>query len=180
MMRRRDLNCAALALVIAWGAPVTAWSDDALARETKLVRSKYPRVQQMQPAELAAWLRDEQKPKPVLLDVRTQVEYEVSHLPGARHVAPDARPAEVKATLDPARPVVVYCSVGLRSSALADKLMKAGVGEVFNLEGSIFAWANEGRPLERQGRPTAMVHPYNTTYGKMLLPRHRADVPSID
>lgn len=160
--------------------PVSASGEDALAREKRLVRSKFPLVRQLQPAELAALLKEEQLRKPILLDVRTQAEFDVSHLPGARRVEPDARPANVKASLDPNRPVVLYCSVGFRSSALAEKLMKAGMTDVFNLEGSIFAWANEGRPLELDGKPASKVHPYNKTFGKMLLPNYRADVPPVD
>jgi len=180
MITRRGFLSVVLALAVASGAPVAAASDDdALAREKKLVRSKFPGVQQLQTEELAAWLRDEQRRKPVILDVRTQAEYEVSHLPGARRVEPSARPSDVKATLDPNQPVILYCSVGLRSSALADGLMKAGMKDVFNLEGSIFAWANEGRALERQGQPASKVHPYDKTYGKMLLPNYRAEVPSL-
>jgi hypothetical protein len=29
------------------------------------------------------------------------------------------------------------------------------------MEGSIFQWANEGRPLEKEGKPVETVHPYN-------------------
>jgi len=169
----------ALSLAIACVVLVSAPGEDGLAREMRLVRTKFPLVRQLQPAELAAWLKEEQRRKPILLDVRTQAEFQVSHLPGARRVEPDARTGNVEATLDPNRPVVLYCSFGFRSSALAEKLMKAGMTDVFNLEGSIFAWANEGRPLERDGQPTSKVHPYNRTFGKMLLPNYRADVPPV-
>jgi hypothetical protein len=43
-----------------------------------------------------------------------------------------------------------------------------------NLEGSIFAWASEDRPLEKEGQPAALVHPYNNRYGQMLKPERRA------
>jgi hypothetical protein len=41
--------------------------------------------------------------------------------------------------------------------------MKASVPSVFNLEASIYQWANEGGSLESNGRPANNVHPYNAT-----------------
>lgn len=179
---RKSLVACALAFVVACVVLLLASCGDELVREKGVVRSKFPLVRQLQTAELASWMDAEPRHKPILLDVRTQAEFDVSRLPGARRVEPDAKPATVKVTLDPGnpnRPVVLYCSVGFRSSALAEKLMKDGMTNVFNLEGSIFAWANEGRPLERDGQPTSKVHPYNKTFGKMLLPNYRADVPPV-
>ena len=57
------------------------------------------------------------------------------------------------------RRIVVYCSVGYRSSELAEFLMKTGFTEVYNLEGSIFRWANEGRPVYRAEERVRVVHP---------------------
>ena len=43
-----------------------------------------------------------------------------------------------------------------------------GCTKVYNLEGSIFKWANEGRPLV-QGQTTAhKVHPHDTRWGNLL------------
>ncbi|MHB8521639.1 MAG: rhodanese-like domain-containing protein [Limisphaerales bacterium] len=139
-------------------ARARAWG---IATARKVVRHRFPRVRQLPPSELAAWLNDPRRPGPVLLDVRTAAEYTVSHLPGARWVSPRAKAAEVIAGLHPDHPVVVYCSLGYRSSALADRLMTAGLRGVFNLEGAIFVWANEGRALERDGQRVTAVHPYH-------------------
>ena len=44
-----------------------------------------------------------------------------------------------------------------------------GRTELFNLEGSIFKWANEGRPMiDNRDRPTKHAHPYNSVWGKLL------------
>jgi rhodanese-related sulfurtransferase len=72
----------------------------------------------------------------------------------------------------PARPVVVYCAVGYRSSALAQKLQKAGLTNVFSLDGSIFQWANEGRQLYRGSERVKEVHPYNRKWGRLLKPEY--------
>ena len=71
---------------------------------------------------------------------------------------------------------MTYCSVGYRSGAFAQTLQEAGYSRVENLEGSIFKWANEGRPVFQDGRRVEKVHPYNDAWGKLLDPSRRADV----
>ena len=156
------------------GAWVLATPPDFAAMKRE-VRSRFPEVAQLSTNELAAWLGDSKRAQPTLLDARTEKEFAVSHLPGARRVEPSAKAEELLPQLPSGRPVVVYCSVGYRSSAVAERLKKAGVVAVFNLEGSIFQWANEGRPLEADGHPTDKVHPYNSKFGKMLDEKRRAE-----
>jgi len=119
------------------------------------------------------WLADTNRPQPVILDVRKREEFLVSHLRGAKSVDPGAQAESLKSLVATNRPVVVYCSVGYRSSELARRLMKAGITNVFNLEGSIFQWANEGRPLVNSNGPAAKVHPYNARWGALLKPEVR-------
>lgn len=142
-----------------------------------LVRKRFPEVSQLQSSELAAWLSDTNRPQPVLLDVREVAEYGVSHLPNAKNVKPNAKTAEIKSIIATGRPIVVYCSVGYRSSALAQRLAKGGLTNVFNLEGSIFQWANEGRPLVKNepAEQAKKVHPYNKRYGVLLKPALRSE-----
>ncbi len=162
---------------LACAVPATAGSElDAVRAK---VRAKYPSVQQFSTAKLATWLADTNSPLPILLDVRTEAEYAVSHLPRARMVDPRSSASRVADTLESGRPVVTYCSVGYRSSQMAERLQKAGLTNVFNLDGSIFQWANEGRPLEQKGNPTKLVHPYNKTFGKLVLEEYRAHVPPV-
>lgn len=137
------------------------------------VRSRFKDVKQLPTDDLAVWLADKMRPQPQLLDVREGVEFAVSHLPGAIHVPPDSKIGDVMAKLDRTRPVVTYCSVGYRSSKMARRLQAAGFKHVMNLEGSIFAWANEGRALEKDGKPAGTVHPYSSTYSRMLKPERR-------
>lgn len=162
---------------LAWLATAAAGSDLETVRAK--VRAKYPSVPQISTAKLAAWLADTNRPAPVLLDVRTEAEYAVSHLPGARRADARASAPQVAAALEPGRPVVTYCSVGYRSSQMAERLQKAGLTNVFNLDGSIFQWANEGRPLEQGGKPTKLVHPYNKTFGKLLHDEYRAQAEAV-
>ncbi len=139
------------------------------------IRRKFPDVNRIRTPELAAWLNDPKRTSPRLLDVREPVEYKVSHLANAQQVKPGSDPAALG--LPKEQPIVTYCSVGYRSAEYAQKLREAGFTNVRNLEGSIFEWANEGRPLVEDGHPASQVHPYNKTWGLLLKPARRATVP---
>ena len=137
------------------------------------VRHDFPTVQRISPKEVAEWLQDSKREQPVLLDVRTKAEFEVSHIHGAQRVEPGSEAGALK--LARGKPIVTYCSVGYRSGAFAKTLQEAGYQNVRNMSGSIFQWANEGRPLEHDGRPVEKVHPYNSVWGRLLnAPRHAA------
>jgi len=140
----------------------------------RLVRSQFPSVAQLKTSELDSWLADASRIQPLLLDVRTAEEYAVSHLPGAVRVEPAARVDEVLATTYSEQPIVVYCSVGYRSSEFAQRLQHGGRTSVVNLEGSIFAWVNEGRALQVDNSTTDRVHPYNAIFGLLVSKKHRA------
>lgn len=128
-------------------------------------------VAHLSPTDLANWLAQAGKP-PFLLDARTAEEYAVSHLPHA-HLASKSPPYISGAELDSETPIVVYCSIGYRSAVLARKLQAAGYKTVFNLEGSIFQWANEGHPVFQNHQIVNQVHPYNAHWGKLLNPEYR-------
>ncbi len=138
------------------------------------VRSKYPRVAQLPVRELASWLQDPARARPVILDVRERAEFEVSHLPGAHRATSLDAALDVIAELPADAPVVAYCAVGYRSSALAQELMAHGYTNVQNLEGSIFEWANRGHPVVRAGREVREVHPYSWWWGRYLNESRRA------
>jgi len=140
----------------------------ALESIKQTVRFRFPDVQHLQPHQLWEWLGDEARENPLVIDVRTREEYNYSHLPAAVQMDPDIETKKALKIIGKDRSVVVYCSVGYRSSQLAARLMKAGLTHVTNLEGSVFAWANEGFPLENDGRPASKVHPYSHVAGKML------------
>jgi rhodanese-related sulfurtransferase len=150
--------------------------------ETKSwVRSEFPGVEHVSAEELSRSLTTESnRETPILLDVRTEKEYAVSHLPGAIRVDPDADLPEFVKTLDHGAPVVAYCSVGYRSSRLVEKLEREGFTNAKNLEGSIFEWANKGYPVERDGATVKEVHPYDAEWGRLLDPslhRYELGVP---
>jgi len=66
--------------------------------------------------------------------------------------------------------IVTYCSVGYRSSCLAELLEGHGFAQVYNLEGSIFERVGEGRPVYRNEVEVETVHPYDKHWVQLLEP----------
>lgn len=132
------------------------------------IRLRYPQVDILTTQDLSAWQARTDEVQPVLLDARAVSEFAVSHLAGARHAphVDDAIVALASAALD--TPIVTYCSVGYRSAGLADQLLQRGYTRVRNLEGSLFQWANEGRPLVDVEVPVDVVHPYGEPWSDLL------------
>ena len=81
----------------------------------RTLRGKFHDVDWITTQQLAEWLADKERPAPVLLDVRTPEEWNVSHLANARRVDPKATAQETAGNLSKDTPIVAYCSVGYRS-----------------------------------------------------------------
>ncbi|MCY3845300.1 MAG: rhodanese-like domain-containing protein [Acidobacteria bacterium] len=144
------------------GPPGPSWSD-----VDRLIAERYSGVPQMTTELLAETLDAGRRPV-VLLDAREAEEYAVSHLAGAHHAQTVEEAMRILRNSPPDALVVAYCSVGVRSSALAARLRERGITEVHNLQGSLFAWANEGRPVYRGRTRVAEVHPFDAWWGTLL------------
>jgi rhodanese-related sulfurtransferase len=108
----------------------------------------------------------------ILLDTRRKEEFDVSHLKNAIWVG--HKEFEIDSTLafiqNRDSEVVVYCSIGVRSEDIGEKLQKAGYTNVKNLYGGIFEWKNEGFPVyDSLDIETEQVHAFNKHWGKLLL-----------
>lgn len=162
---------ALLAILAAWASAESV--DGRWHRTLAEIRETFPEVPHLTTAQLADKI-DRGDPV-LLLDARSAEEFRISHLSRAVR-ANTVRTALNAIRADSRRPtVVVYCSVGYRSSRLVSRLQARGVDNVFNLEGSLFQWANEGRPFVRNGEPAATVHPYDDDWGALLKDAVRAE-----
>jgi rhodanese-related sulfurtransferase len=166
-------------LLLGAGVALFAGRPIAFAVVHRMTVRKFPQVKWIDRSELARWRGDSTRPQPVILDARTQEEFLVSHLGGAIRIdpyRPILRPIK-RFPKDTA--IVVYSSVGYRGARLADFLARQGYGNVVDLDGSIFQWANEGRPIFRDDRPVNQVHPYDGRWGWLLESRYRAEAPPL-
>jgi rhodanese-related sulfurtransferase len=108
----------------------------------------------------------------VLLDAREIEEYKVSHLKNAIHVGYDNFSLiETKKILsDNDAMIVVYCSIGVRSEDIAEKLKKEGHKNVYNLFGGIFEWKNNNFTVyNSKEEATENVHAFSKDWSKWLL-----------
>jgi rhodanese-related sulfurtransferase len=84
------------------------------------------------------------------LDVREPKEFEAGRLPNALHVPLSqlgSRSAEL--AKHAGKPVIAYCETGVRSRTVGAALAKAGLTEVYHLNGGFRAWRDAGLPVER-------------------------------
>jgi rhodanese-related sulfurtransferase len=143
--------------------------------------ARFPEVKWIRTEELARWQEDSAQPQPVVLDARTPPEFAVSHLRGAIHIDPYRPSLRSLGGIPQGSAIVVYSSGGYRGARLASWLRKSGYTSVVNLVGGVFKWANEGRPIFREeGRPTALVHPYDGKWGFLVEGRYRAQAADVE
>lgn len=102
-------------------------------------------MQTMTAPELAAWLDDTSRPRPVLLDVREPWEFQTCHIEGSVLIPMNAVPARLN-ELDEDTPVVCICHHGGRSMSVASFLERNGFTQVTNLTGGVHAWALQVDP----------------------------------
>lgn len=75
----------------------------------------------------------------IVVDVRRQKDYEISHVEGAK-LASISAVHEVVDPTDKSRPVICYCYSGFSSRMAFKNLKKAGFTNVLNLKGGYGAW----------------------------------------
>ena len=102
-----------------------------------------------------------------LLDTREEEEFNVSHIKNGRHVGYFWFDMRKIYDIPYNATVVLYCSVGMRSEKIAEKLIAAGYKNVLNLYGGIFEWVNQGNPVYKQnGVQTSEIHTYDNDWGR--------------
>lgn len=80
-----------------------------------------------------------------LIDVRTPEEYNEGYIENAKNINfySNTFGSEIEA-LDKQSPVIVYCKKGGRSAKSVIKLKEAGFTKIYDLEGGISKWKEEG------------------------------------
>ncbi len=99
------------------------------------------------PAVASPWIDSD--PSIQILDVRSREEFETGYIPKSRRICwlDEAFAESVRKSLDPSKPVFVYCQSGRRSAKAAAELVKLGFKDVRDLQGGVNQWAKAGRPL---------------------------------
>jgi len=99
-------------------------------------------------------------PNLIVLDVRSQSEYDSGHIYGAvwiPHTELEARIAELAAHINDE--IIVYCLSGGRSVNASENIDSHSFTKVYNMLGGISSWQSAGYPVWN-----ATVHDVNTTF----------------
>lgn len=147
-------------------------SNISLKKTHANIEKTYQNVQHID----AQFLKKTNKNKVLIFDVRQPEEFKVSHIKEAIQINPDIELDSFKkkfSGLVSGKIVIFYCSVGVRSSALASRLestlQEASVSAYYNLKGGVFQWHNDSRPLIKDnGISTENIHPYSDHWGQLI------------
>ncbi len=105
----------------------------------------------------------------IFLDTRTREEYAVSHIQGAQYVGYKDFDLSKMQGIDKEQKIIAYCSIGKRSDAISERLIRAGFRNVKNLYGGIFECMNRRNiVVDNQNKPTDRIHAYNYFFGQWL------------
>ena len=112
----------------------------------------------------------QQKNKVIILDSRELDEFKVSHIEGAILVGYNHfRLSSLPDSVDKKTPIVVYCTLGVRSEVIANQLIENGYTDVKNLYGGISEWKNKDYiVIDSIQRRTENIHVYSKKWGKWL------------
>lgn len=102
----------------------------------------------MQPKELHKLIKASKAP--VILDVRSAMEFRAGHIPGAERVSfwkVLFRLAKLPAEKDTR--IVVLCESGARAEMVLSMLAKRGYSRLELLDGDMAGWRNAGFPMQK-------------------------------
>jgi rhodanese-related sulfurtransferase len=137
------------------------------------VALKFRDVRRVSPGELIAWMRDPNRPPPLLVDARPADQYALSHIDGAVRIDPGQPDISRLENVRRDTPVVVYDGPGVVGAAMVKGLTDAGFRRVSSLDGGLFRWVNEGHPVVDDQGPASKVWPISWSWGRLLKARYR-------
>lgn len=111
------------------------------------------------------------KDRYIILDAREKVEFTTSHLKNAVHVGYNDFSIDILKQISKNKKdtIVVYCSVGVRSEDIGERIKNANYSNVYNLYGGIFEWKNKGfHVVDTTNKRTEKVHVFSKKWNKYL------------
>jgi rhodanese-related sulfurtransferase len=108
----------------------------------------------------------------ILFDTREATEFNISHIKNAQFVGCNKfNSKKIKQNFPNFdATIVVYCSLGVRSEKIGEKLLKMGYKNVFNLYGGIFEWKNQNLPVyDANDLETEKIHAFSKEWSSYLL-----------
>ena len=88
--------------------------------------------------------------EPQIVDIRSRESFQNGHIIGARSIPlQELKTAVDGSKLDQAKPVLLYCQMGMQSNQASQILKAAGFDEVYILQQGLQAWQQENLPLNK-------------------------------
>ena len=135
--KQGDMTMKKLMIILALLIPALLLAGCAVDKPADSAQTETAEVRFISPADAKALMGSEDV---VLLDVRTQEEYDAGHIEGAILMPYDEisqRTDELPADKD--KTIIVYCRSGSRAAAAGSTLLSLGYTQVYNL-GGINSW----------------------------------------
>ena len=133
-------------------------------------QARFPSLQTVSSDMLLTYYESVNTKLPIIIDVRKDGEFRVSHLYEALHLESAEAISNVTAErgLSKDGEIVVHCSVDYRSASIAVDLIKSGFIQVLNAKHSLFECANKGYPMTSVSGSTDKIHPLNKARGVLI------------
>src|SRR5919201_1152592 len=124
-------------------------------------------IDEIDAAEASQLVRDSERGRVAVVDVRERDEWDEGHLPGALHVPRGHLESRIESAVpNKSGPVLVYCASGNRSAFAAKTLEELGYEHVASLAGGFTDWKRNGFPFEV---PKALDDAKRRRYSRHLL-----------
>ena len=93
----------------------------------------------------------------LLIDIRETAELSKGSVPLAEHIPMSTIDAQIEPIIKRAsagkksRPVILMCASGWRSAQVGKRFRRAGLDQVYSLDGGFDAWKQAGLPVSQRG-----------------------------
>lgn len=160
-MKHLNLHIILILCSLGFNTSLAQTSIDAILKQYNKGNIPYISVQEL----------NENFKEAVILDAREMNEFKVSHIKNALYVGHKYFNSTkiLEQVPDLSQPIVVYCSIGVRSETIGNALKKAGYTNVKNLYGGIFEWKNKNLPIYNiKEQETDSLHAYSKKWSVYL------------
>ncbi len=129
-----------------------AWKEAGLPVETNAAPAAAPPAQEikMKRVGVEEFAKLRADTNNLVLDVRTEKEFQAGHIPGAVHIDVNAKDFEAQVgKLGTNKTFLVHCASGVRSRRACGKLDAAGFQNLIDLAPGFNGWEKAGKPVEK-------------------------------
>lgn len=151
-MKNRNVFLCLVVLLLGVCLPAWSFSSDLKAGEKSLFtefRNEIPEGRLKKIDDLYTKWQEVQsgKSKALVLDIRTEAEFDAGHIMGSSNVDSGHAYGLPKKIEDPQSEIWIFCRTQHRASYFVGMLYKYGYTNVYLVEGGIKEWSEKGYPL---------------------------------